>query len=59
MYMNIFLHEHVQYMYMNIFLHEYLYSACMPGAGKSQNRATDLLKLELQMVMNHHMSAGS
>ena len=39
------------------FLHVCLCTVCMPDAHGGQRRALDLLKLELQMVVNHCVGA--
>ena len=36
----------------------YVCVPCVPGAGGGQKRASYLLELELQMVVNHHVGAG-
>ena len=36
-----------------------LCTICIPAAQRGQKRASDSLKLELQMVVSHHMGAGN
>lgn len=33
----------------------YMYSVCMPGVHRGQKRVSDSLKLELQMIVSHHV----
>ena len=35
----------------------FTYTACVPGAHGGQERVLELLELELQMVVSHHMGA--
>ena len=37
----------------------YVCVLCVPGTGGGQKRASYLLELELQMVVNHHVGAGN
>ena len=47
-------------MCVNVFcLHVCLCTACMPGIGRGQKRASDPLELELEMVVGLHESAGN
>lgn len=43
--------------YFYVFMHVCLSCAC--GSQEGQKRALDLLKLELQMVVNHCIGAGN
>lgn len=36
-----------------------MYIMCMLGAYRGQKRAFDLLEMKLQVVINHHMGAGT
>lgn len=40
-------------------LHVYLCNICVPGTHKGQQKASDLLELELQTIMSHYVGAGS
>lgn len=44
---------------MSVCLHVYLCTTCGPGAQGTQKRASDRLKLKLQMVVTHHVGAGN
>lgn len=51
---------------MVLAFHMYEYFACMcvsgtyvPGAQKHQKRTSDLLELDLQMFLNHHVVVGN
>ena len=37
----------------------YVWALCAPNAHVSEKRASDFLKLELQMAVNHHVGAGN
>jgi hypothetical protein len=47
------------FMCMRDHLHVCMYVTCMPGALGAQKRASDLLELELQMVVSHLVGAGN
>lgn len=39
------------------FLYVSVFPACVPGAQGGQKRSSDPLKLELQMIVSHHLGA--
>lgn len=53
-----FIYLFVCFMSMNILL-AYVYTMYMPGACRGQKKLSDLLKLELQMVVGCHVGAGN
>lgn len=43
-------------MWMSVYLHAYAYTPCVtPGILKGQKRVLDPLKVEIQMVVGHHI----
>lgn len=47
-------------LYVRMFcLHVYMWVVCLPGAKGGWKRASDLVKLELQIVVKHHVVAGN
>ena len=40
-------------------LHMFMHTTCVIGALKAKKKASDLLELELWMVVNHHVGAGN
>lgn len=47
------------FMCMDILLHICLSTICIPSAYRDQKKASNLLKLGLQMVLSHHVGAGN
>jgi hypothetical protein len=43
---------------LNIYLF-FILSICVSGSHGSQNRTSDLLELELQVAVSHHVGAGN
>jgi hypothetical protein len=46
-------------MHMRFFLNVCMHTTCMPNACRGLKRTLDLLELEFQIVLNHHMHTGS
>lgn len=46
-------------MCMGVFLYLILCATSVPAAYRGQKRVSDLLELQLQMIMNHHVGAGN
>ena len=49
----------IYFMCMMFCLSEYMCTPCILAAGGGQKRASDLLELELQMVVSHHFNPGN
>ena len=48
------------YIYIYIYyMYVCMYVVCMSGARVPQNRTSDLLELELQMTVSHHVGPGN
>lgn len=44
---------------MNACLHVCMHTTCVPGVYRGQNKASDTVELELEMVANYHVATGT